>query len=87
MNSIMDNRKVLSFPNNDCIYSKPIMRMFFKIRDFKLASKATVSPANILYITNDEGYQWRDNYKSWVNESNEFKKKNKDILIYLETFL
>ena len=62
------------------------MRMFFKILDFKLASKATVSPANILYITNDEGYQWRDNYKSWVNES-KFKKKNKDILIYLETFL
>ena len=40
------------------------MRMIFEIRDFKFSSKSKVSLAIILYITDDEGYQWRGYYKS-----------------------
>lgn len=87
MNSVMDDNKVLTLPNNDRIDLKPNMRMFFEIRDLKFASKATVSRAGILYITDDDGYQWRGYYKSWMNQMNFRKKIEEDTLIYFDTFL
>ena len=87
MNSVMDDNKVLTLPNNDRIDLKPNMRMFFEIRDLKFASKATVSRAGILYITDDEGYQWRGYYKSWMNQMNFRKKVEDDTHIYFDTFL
>ena len=87
MNSVMDDNKVLTLPNNDRIDLKPNMRMFFEIRDLKFASKATVSRAGILYITDDEGYQWRGYYHSWMNQMNFRKKVEDDTHINFETFL
>ena len=87
MNSVMDDNKVLTLPNNDRIDLKPNMRMFFEIRDLKFASKATVSRAGILYITDDDGYQWRGYYKSWMNQMNFRKKVEDDTHIFFDTFL
>ena len=87
MNSVMDDNKVLTLPNNDRIDLKPNMRMFFEIRDLKFASKATVSRAGILYITDDEGYQWRGYYKSWMNQMNFRKKVEDDTHVYFDAFL
>jgi hypothetical protein len=38
------------------------MRMFFEIPDHKLTSEATIARVGILYITDDEGYQWSGYY-------------------------
>ena len=63
------------------------MRMIFEIRDFKFASKSQVSLAGILYIIDDEGYQWRDYYKSWMNQINSEKEVQEGILRHIDTFL
>ena len=42
------------------------MRLIFEIRDLKHATPATSSRAGILYISDDEGYQWRCMVKSWL---------------------
>ena len=54
MNSVMDDNKVFTLPNNESIDLKPNMIIFFEIRDLKLASKSPVSRSGILYITDDE---------------------------------
>lgn len=74
MNSVMDDNKVLTLPNNDRIDLLPNMRMIFEIRDLKYATKATVSRAGILFISDDEGYQWKAYVRSWI-ESMSFKSK------------
>ena len=74
MNSVMDDNKVLTLPNNDRIDLLPNMRLFFEIRDLKFATKATVSRAGILYISDEDGYQWRAYKESWIQQMN-FRKK------------
>ena len=44
------------------------MRLFFEIRDLKFATKATVSRAGILYISDEDGYQWRAFRDSWIEQ-------------------
>lgn len=76
MNSVMDDNKVLTLPNNDRIDLVPCMRLIFEIRDLKFATKATVSRAGILFISDEEGYQWKSYVYSWINWMN-FRPKVK----------
>ena len=66
MNSVMDDNKMLTLASNERITLKSYMRMIFEIRDLKFATPATVSRAGILYISTDEGSQWRSIVGSWV---------------------
>ena len=87
MNSVMDDNKVLTLPNNDRIDLLPHMRLFFEIRDLKFASKATVSRAGILYIPDDSGYQWRAYINSWMDQMRFRKKIREDTKAYFDIFL
>ena len=51
--------------------------MIFEIRDLKHATPATVSRAGILYISTDEGRQWRSLINSWVD--NKKVKQNSEL--------
>ncbi|KAE9123159.1 Dynein alpha chain, flagellar outer arm [Phytophthora fragariae] len=66
MNSVMDDNKMLTLASNERIPLKPNMRLLFEIRDLKFATPATVSRAGILYISDDDGFQWRSFLASWV---------------------
>ena len=41
--------------------------MIFEIRDLKYATPATSSRAGILWISVDEGFQWRCMIQSWLS--------------------
>jgi dynein heavy chain len=66
MNSVMDDNRMLTLASNERIPLLPHMRMIFEIRDLKHATPATVSRAGILYISTDEGTQWRSLISSWI---------------------
>ncbi len=66
MNSVMDDNRILTLASNERIPLLNHMRMIFEIRDLKHASPATVSRAGILYISTDDGTQWRSLIKSWL---------------------
>ena len=66
MNSVMDDNKILTLANNERIPCKPLMRIIFEIRDLRFATPATVSRAGILYISDDEGHQYKSYYNSWI---------------------
>lgn len=66
MNSVMDDNKILTLANNERIPLKPHMRLVLEIRDLNYATPATVSRAGILYISDDNGLQWRSYVKSWI---------------------
>ncbi|KAJ0395717.1 hypothetical protein P43SY_006365 [Pythium insidiosum] len=66
MNSVMDDNKMLTLASNERIPLKPNMRLLFEIRDLTFATPATVSRAGILYISNDDGFQWKSLLASWV---------------------
>lgn len=66
MNSVMDDNRMLTLASNERIPLKPYMRMIFEIRDLRFATPATVSRAGILYISADDGTQWRSLIESWV---------------------
>ena len=70
MNSVMDDNRMLTLASNERIPLLPHMKMIFEIRDLKHASPATVSRAGILYISTDEGTQWRSLINSWIEKSN-----------------
>tara|TARA_B110000971_G_scaffold185498_1_gene193719 strand:- start:48 stop:377 length:330 start_codon:yes stop_codon:yes gene_type:complete len=59
---------MLTLASNERIPLKPYMRMIFEIRDLTYATPATVSRAGILYISTDEGFQWRCIIASWVKK-------------------
>ena len=66
MNSVMDDNRMLTLASNERIPLLPHMRMIFEIRDLKHATPATVSRAGILYISTDDGTQWRSLINSWI---------------------
>ena len=68
MNSVMDDNRMLTLASNERIPLKPHMRMIFEIRDLTYATPATVSRAGILYISTDEGFQWRCMVASWIKK-------------------
>ena len=87
MNSVMDDNKVLTLPNNDRIDLLPNMRMIFEIRDLRFATKATVSRAGILYISDEDGYQWKAYILSWT-ECQRFRRGvEKEIVSLFKLFL
>ena len=69
MNSVMDDNKLLTLASNERIALKPHMKLIFEIRNLKFATPATVSRAGILYISDDDGYQWKAYVKSWIANS------------------
>lgn len=66
MNSVMDDNKMLTLASNERIPLKPNMRLVFEIRDLKYATPATVSRAGILFISDNDGFQWKSLLASWV---------------------
>ena len=68
MNSVMDDNRMLTLASNERIPLLPHMRMIFEIRDLKHATPATVSRAGILYISTDEGTQWKSLIRSWISK-------------------
>ena len=82
MNSVMDDNRMLTLASNERIPLLPHMRMIFEIRDLKHATPATVSRAGILYISTDDGTQWKSLIKSWMST----KKYNKDIMDAFDNF-
>ncbi|KAH8043932.1 hypothetical protein JL722_14955 [Aureococcus anophagefferens] len=68
MNSVMDDNRMLTLASNERIPLKPHMRMIFEIRDLKHATPATVSRAGILYISTNEGSQWRSLIAAWIKQ-------------------
>lgn len=87
MNSVMDDNKVLTLPNNDRIDLLPNMRLFFEIRDLKFATKATVSRAGILYISDEDGYQWKAFKESWIDQMRFRKRIENETRDYFTKFL
>ena len=77
MNSVMDDNRMLTLASNERIPLLPHMRMIFEIRDLKHASTATVSRAGILFISTDDGTQWRSLINSWISKLsfNDFIRK------------
>ena len=57
---------MLTLASNERIPLKQNMRMIFEINDLKYATPATVSRAGILYISTENGSQWRSIVGSWV---------------------
>jgi dynein heavy chain len=69
MNSVMDDNRMLTLASNERIPLLPHMRMIFEIRDLKHATPATVSRAGILYLSTDDGTQWKSLIRSWLTIS------------------
>ena len=80
MNSVMDDNKMLTLASNERVPLKGNMRMIFEIRDLKFATPATVSRAGILYISDDDGTQWRSLITSWLNVSTDSNPSGKGFL-------
>lgn len=70
MNSVMDDNRMLTLASNERIPLLPHMKLVFEIRDLKHATPATVSRAGILYISTDDGTQWRSLINSWIKTKN-----------------
>lgn len=79
MNSVMDDNRMLTLASNERIPLLPHMRMIFEIRDLKHATPATVSRAGILYISTDEGTQWKSLINSWILKK-DFPEESKALL-------
>jgi dynein heavy chain len=82
MNSVMDDNRMLTLASNERIPLKAHMKMLFEIRDLRFASPATVSRAGILYISTDDGTQWRSLIHSWVDQK-DVSQEAKDLLTEL----
>jgi dynein heavy chain len=80
MNSVMDDNRMLTLASNERIPLLPHMRMIFEIRDLKHATPATVSRAGILYISTDEGYQWKSLINSWISKKVDWDEANQSIM-------
>jgi len=79
MNSVMDDSKMLTLASNDRIVLKLYMRLLFEIRDLRFASPATVSRAGIIYISDNDGYQYEAYFKSWIAKQEYSADKQKEL--------
>jgi len=95
MNSVMDDNKVLTLANSDRIVLYNHMRMLLEIRDLRFATPATVSRGGVIYIYDQEGWQWKSYVESWLdkcalreqmNRSGISEDKKKEILELLKSF-
>jgi len=95
MNSVMDDNKVLTLANSDRIVLYNHMRMLLEIRDLRFATPATVSRGGVIYIYDQEGWQWKSYVESWLekcvlreqmNKSGVSEDKKKEIIELLKSF-
>jgi dynein heavy chain len=86
MNSVMDDNKMLTLASNERIPLKHYMKMIFEIRDLRYATPATVSRAGIIYISTDEGTQWRSLIASWVQSRPEEVYSDESRVLLQELF-
>lgn len=87
MNSVMDDNRMLTLASNERIPLLPHMRMIFEIRDLKHATPATVSRAGILYISTDDGTQWRSIIRSWLTAKKFDDETKQAFETYFETYI
>lgn len=87
MNSVMDDNKLLTLASNERISLKPHMRLIFEIRDLRFATPATVSRAGILYISDNDGYQWRAYVKSWLQRIKTTEQNLQELPILFEKYV
>ena len=74
MNSVMDDNKLLTLPNNERIRMLDNCRLVFEVSDLQHASPATVSRCGMCWIdTKNLGYAPR--YNKWVRERFNLKEK------------
>ncbi|CAL6054637.1 Dynein_heavy chain [Hexamita inflata] len=67
MNSVMDDNKLLTLPNNERIRMLDNCRLVFEVADLQYASPATVSRCGMCWVdTKNLGYAPR--YNKWVRE-------------------
>lgn len=67
MNSVMDDNKLLTLPNNERIRMVDNCRLVFEVSDLQYASPATVSRCGMVWVdTKNLGY--RPKYEKWVRE-------------------
>jgi hypothetical protein len=66
MNSVMDDNKILTLANSDRIIMYGHMRMLLEIRDLRFATPATVSRGGVIYIYDEQGWQWRAYCECWL---------------------
>lgn len=67
MNSVMDDNKLLTLPNNERIRMLDNCRLVFEVSDLQHASPATVSRCGMCWIdTKNLGYAPR--YNKWVRD-------------------
>ncbi len=87
MNSVMDDNRMLTLASNERIPLKSHMRMIFEIRDLKYATPATVSRAGILYISTDEGTQWKSLIESWLAVRKEPPTTVQALRVFFEQYI
>ncbi|CAM9266952.1 unnamed protein product [Chrysoparadoxa australica] len=87
MNSVMDDNRMLTLASNERIPLKPHMRLIFEIRDLKYATPATVSRAGILYISTDDGTQWRSLIESWLVARGERQEMKDYLREFFDTYM
>jgi len=87
MNSVMDDNKLLTLASNERIVLKPHMRLIFEIRNLKFATPATVSRAGILFISDNDGYQWKAYVKSWIESQKYDKERKKDLQTLFDKYI
>jgi len=68
MNSVMDDNRILTLANSDRIILYGHMRMLLEIRDLRFATPATVSRGGVIYIYDEEGWQWKSYCESWLEK-------------------
>lgn len=87
MNSLMDDNKILTLANNERIPLKLHMRAIFEIRDLRFASPATVSRAGILYISDDDGHQWKSIVNAWIENEITDPEMKKNLNMLFEKYV
>lgn len=87
MNSVMDDNKLLTLASNERIAVKGHMKLIFEIRNLNHATPATVSRAGILYISDDDGTQWRSYVKSWIKFSSYNAERKEALQVLFDKYL
>ena len=87
MNSVMDDNRMLTLASNERIPLLQHMKLIFEIRDLKHATPATVSRAGILYISTDDGTQWRSLINSWLNSKSYSDEIMAALRSYFDTYI
>jgi len=87
MNSVMDDNRMLTLASNERIPLLQHMKLIFEIRDLKHATPATVSRAGILYISTDDGTQWRSLINSWLKTKSYSDEIMAALREYFDTYI